>query len=503
MTTLIDELLAGQQDLRPVERFAQSVGDTCAPAGSRFRELIPLSRPGDGEQYAFEVDLDRCTGCKACVAACHSLNGLEDEETWREVGTLIGGTALHPRTQTVTSACHHCAEPGCLEGCPVLAYEKDPETGIVRHLDDQCIGCSYCVLKCPYEVPKYSKSLGIVRKCDMCHSRLAVGEAPACVQACPTSAIAIRVVKVADSRAEAAKGIFLPDSPDPALTIPTTRYTSRKPLSERALAADHFRPEVQHTHWPLVFMLVLTQAGVGCAVGSLGSRPGAALLAAGLFMAGMAASILHLGQPLKAWRAFLGWRTSWLSREILAFGAVAPVIVAMGAAEAATLLPGIPPSIRSPALWVGYAATWLAIPLGVVAVACSAWVYHDTGRRVWKGPLSFGRFFLTAGITALIVAGQLNFAAAALAVKLICEAALVCRGLQVQRPLDDLDRAARLLRGPLIFWYLLRFGFGCLALLLLLPGSAGAPALAALLPGEILERALFFKAGIARKMPGH
>ena len=55
----------------------------------------------------------------------------------------------------------------------MLAYEKDPVTGIVRHLDDQCIGCSYCILKCPYDVPKYSRARGIVRKCDMCHSRLA------------------------------------------------------------------------------------------------------------------------------------------------------------------------------------------------------------------------------------------------------------------------------------------------------------------------------------------
>jgi formate dehydrogenase iron-sulfur subunit len=81
-----------------------------------------------------------------------------------------------------------------MNGCPVLAYEKDAKTGIVRHLDDQCIGCQYCVLKCPYEVPRYSSRLGIVRKCDMCANRLSVGEAPACVQSCPSAAIKITVV---------------------------------------------------------------------------------------------------------------------------------------------------------------------------------------------------------------------------------------------------------------------------------------------------------------------
>ncbi|HEX2101184.1 MAG TPA: 4Fe-4S dicluster domain-containing protein, partial [Candidatus Synoicihabitans sp.] len=194
---LIDELLAEQQRLQtPVAAYsrAHDNGPALAPV---YRDLIPLTAPAAGEQYAFEVDLDSCSGCKACVAGCHSLNGLDETETWRDVGALIGGDAKHPFQQTITSACHHCADPACLNGCPVLAYDKDPITGIVRHLDDQCIGCSYCILKCPYDVPKYSERLGIVRKCDMCHNRLAAGEAPACVQACPTHAI--RIVKVAIS----------------------------------------------------------------------------------------------------------------------------------------------------------------------------------------------------------------------------------------------------------------------------------------------------------------
>ncbi len=141
---LIDELLAEQSRLQtPVVRaataFDQIGSQNAAP--KNFQSLIPLTKPRPGEQYAFEVELDSCTGCKACVSACHSLNGLDDEETWRDVGLLVGGSRAHPFTQTVTTACHHCADPACLNGCPVLAYEKDPLTGIVRHLDDQCIGC--------------------------------------------------------------------------------------------------------------------------------------------------------------------------------------------------------------------------------------------------------------------------------------------------------------------------------------------------------------------------
>src|SRR5688500_4708280 len=214
--SLIEELLAEQRLLTAVTKFSQKHERAELPLQSRFyRDLIPLSRPTLGEQYAFEVDLDKCSGCKACVAACHSLNGLEPGESWRSVGTLVNPESAPPFQQPVTTACHHCLDPACANGCPVLAYEKDPVTGIVRHLDDQCIGCQYCVLKCPYDVPKYNARLGIVRKCDMCHSRLAEGEAPACVQACPTHAI--RIVTVTTHISGVVKTdttSFLPAAPD-------------------------------------------------------------------------------------------------------------------------------------------------------------------------------------------------------------------------------------------------------------------------------------------------
>jgi formate dehydrogenase iron-sulfur subunit len=103
--TLIDELLDEQQRLTAVERFARRHEEGALPAQARYyRDLIPLARPRPGEQYAFAVDLDACTGCKACVSACHSLNGLEDDEIWRNVGMLHGGTTEEPYQQTVTTA---------------------------------------------------------------------------------------------------------------------------------------------------------------------------------------------------------------------------------------------------------------------------------------------------------------------------------------------------------------------------------------------------------------
>lgn len=134
---LIDRLLAEQKQLQtPVARFSEN-HHRQPDLAEHYRSLIPLTKPEVGEQYAFEVSLDRCTGCKACVSACHSLNGLDDHEAWRDTGTLLGGEDLPGWQQTVTTACHHCADPACLNGCPVGAYEKDADTGIVRHLDDQ------------------------------------------------------------------------------------------------------------------------------------------------------------------------------------------------------------------------------------------------------------------------------------------------------------------------------------------------------------------------------
>src|SRR6266446_5809635 len=204
--TLIDDLLDEQQFLTPVTTFSRKHERQTLPAQAKYySDLIPLSSPPPGEQYAFAVDLDACTGCKACVSACHNLNGLEEEETWRDVGMIHGGSADAPYQQNVTTACHHCVDPACLNGCPVDAYDKDAETGIVRHLDDQCIGCQYCVLKCPYDVPKYSKKRGIVRKCDMCFNRLARDEAPACTQACPSGAITIQIVSITSMTAATAR----------------------------------------------------------------------------------------------------------------------------------------------------------------------------------------------------------------------------------------------------------------------------------------------------------
>ncbi len=431
-----------------------------------YRKLLPLRNPGVGEQFAFAVNLDQCTGCKACVVACHSLNGLDDSESWRDVGLLLAQAPV-PMQQTITTACHHCAEPACSDGCPVLAYEKDEETGIVRHLDDQCIGCSYCILKCPYDVPKFNLKRGIVRKCDMCVGRLKAGEAPACVQACPNGAIAITVVAKRVS-----SDPLLPGLISNSYTQPQTVYTGKAALSASAQAADASVLRVEPGHWPLAIMLVLTQMALGAWLAVLERSAPVWLpwLAFTLGLLGVLASVAHLGQPLKAWRAFLGWRKSWLSREVMAFGA----FVGMGAGVLLGLLP----------LSTVQAA-------GVLSVVCSIMVYVDTRRAFWAFPATAGKFLATSIITACFLANQPFWAAVALSVKLLAELGYMAVG-------DS--KSAKLLRGPLRQVFVARCIFGLLAVVL--AGSAPLAALVAFGFAELLERSYYFKAVVAYRMPG-
>ena len=429
-----------------------------------YQKLMPVSKPESGEQYAFEVNLDQCTGCKACVVACHSLNGLDDDESWRDVGMLLGNEEL-PYLQTITSACHHCAEPACANGCPVLAYEKDAVTGIVRHLDDQCIGCSYCLLKCPYDVPKYNRKRGIVRKCDMCQGRLAEGEAPACVQACPNGAIAIRAVKKRNM-----PSVLLPGLIDSNYTLPQTRYVSSKPIPSGAVAADAEVLKVEEAHTPLAIMLVLTQLAAGAwlavLVNSAGWIPWLGFAAA---VIGVAASTLHLGQPLKAWRAFLGWRKSWLSREILAFGAFA------GAGFAAAM---------------GYLPAWICAIAGLASVVCSIMVYVDTRRPFWCLSATAGKFFGTTLLFCFALCGWVWPAIFLGVAKLAAETAFA----------RSSSKSARLLRSHLRSLTQARFAFGLVGLALF---PLHLPiALVMLFVGELLERSTFFKAVVAYRMPG-
>jgi len=187
-------------------------------------------------RYGMVIDLDRCTGCGACMIACAAENNVSPPEpraTWRTGITPMvvralsnGKDGTDRREAFIPITCMHCEhETPCVSVCPQQAVEFDKSTGIVMQMPQRCLGCRYCMTACPYHAryfnwwdpqwpPGMEKSLnpgvsvrmrGVVEKCNLCHSRYhdalqkaaAAGKkeidvadyVPACVEACPTGAI--------------------------------------------------------------------------------------------------------------------------------------------------------------------------------------------------------------------------------------------------------------------------------------------------------------------------
>jgi len=141
-----------------------------------------LSVPADVELF---VDPSRCIGCQACYHACG------------ECGTHRGRSMIHleyvdrsASPQTVPVVCMHCEEPACAAVCPADAIKKTPDGVVQSALEPRCIGCSNCVLACPFGVPRYVPELDQMMKCDMCYDRTSVGRKPMCATVCPSGAIA-------------------------------------------------------------------------------------------------------------------------------------------------------------------------------------------------------------------------------------------------------------------------------------------------------------------------
>jgi formate dehydrogenase iron-sulfur subunit len=133
-------------------------------------------------------DSTRCIGCGACSAACKEANGLQlplephtTAYTWTAVEQVDG--------VNVRRLCFHCLEPTCVSVCPVAALQKQAN-GPVVYDAQRCIGCRYCIMACPFGVPKYQwdRLVPTVGKCTLCAGRLAAGLPPACAAVCPTGA---------------------------------------------------------------------------------------------------------------------------------------------------------------------------------------------------------------------------------------------------------------------------------------------------------------------------
>jgi molybdopterin-containing oxidoreductase family iron-sulfur binding subunit len=201
-------------------------------------------------RYGMVIDLDRCSGCGACMVACaveHNVPPARPGATERTGITLLrvfemrnGEAYPNNRSAFVPMMCQQCGEhTPCVAVCPQQAVDVDPDTGIVGQTPQRCLGCRYCMAACPYHARYFNwsdpqwpagteqalnpgvapRTRGVVEKCNFCHARLQQAEAkaaaagareidpadyvPACVEACPSKAIVFG--DLADASSEAAR----------------------------------------------------------------------------------------------------------------------------------------------------------------------------------------------------------------------------------------------------------------------------------------------------------
>jgi Fe-S-cluster-containing dehydrogenase component len=132
----------------------------------------------------FFLDPQRCIGCKACEMACAECE-TNGQETMIHVDYI--DRLLSP--QTTVQVCMHCEDPTCAKVCPADAITKD-ENGVVHSaMTERCIGCSNCVVSCPFGVPKKMEPMDLMMKCNMCLDRTSVGKKPMCATVCPSGAL--------------------------------------------------------------------------------------------------------------------------------------------------------------------------------------------------------------------------------------------------------------------------------------------------------------------------
>jgi len=229
------------------------------------------------QAMAILVDVTRCTGCEACVEACKGENELGKDlpRRWKQRIDDLSATRYttmvrRPENRFVRRFCRHCLEPACVSACIVGALTKKEE-GPVVYDPDKCIGCRYCMMACPYGIPRYEweKPTPYVKKCTFCYPRLQDNLIPACVEACPYEATFFGprpdMLAEAHHRIEAEPSVYLPKVyGEHEIGGTSVLYISDIPLDFLG-----FRPELGDEPLPQLSWAALSKvppivAGVGC-----------------------------------------------------------------------------------------------------------------------------------------------------------------------------------------------------------------------------------------------
>ena len=137
------------------------------------------------KRYALVIDSRKCINCKACVVACKAENKVPVGHFRNKINEERKGEFPTLSINFEPEQCHHCDEPSCVRVCPTGASWQRKD-GIVLVNYDECIGCRYCMIACPYDARYFNEEEGVVDKCTFCVQRVDKGELPACVETCPS-----------------------------------------------------------------------------------------------------------------------------------------------------------------------------------------------------------------------------------------------------------------------------------------------------------------------------
>lgn len=168
-------------------------------------------------------DITKCIGCRKCEEACNTVNSLPGpEKRFDDLSVLNNGRRTSASVFTVVNRfagggdnqqnvfaktqCNHCLEPACASACFVKALRKK-KSGAVVYDASLCVGCRYCMIACPFNIPAYEYNEPFtprVMKCTMCHPRIEKGQLPGCVESCPKEALVFgpreKLIKIARQR---------------------------------------------------------------------------------------------------------------------------------------------------------------------------------------------------------------------------------------------------------------------------------------------------------------
>jgi len=155
-------------------------------------------------EFEFYIDPSRCIGCQSCMQACSEC------ETHRGQSMISFDFIDRPETiATAAYVCFHCDDPTCAQVCPADAIKKGLDGIVQSALEPRCIGCSNCVVACPFGIPKMKVAEEQMMKCDMCYDRTSVGKKPMCATVCPSQALTYaRPADIARDRRESPTNVF-------------------------------------------------------------------------------------------------------------------------------------------------------------------------------------------------------------------------------------------------------------------------------------------------------